>query len=130
MDKRVHTFMSAFMSDFMSTFMSNAMHTGRQPTISIAVTGRHGGRTSIAVRQDEYDEMLHLARGSSADCKARVTEVCREAAETLLKSGYAGAWSPAVRRRALAILRGSYVPDRAARHDRAHATKSSEEWTC
>lgn len=123
MDKRVRTFMSAVMSALMSTFRSNAMHTGRQPTISIAVTARHGGRTSIAVRQDEYDEMLHLARGSSADCKARVTEACREAAATLIKSGHAGAWSPAVRRRALAILRGSYVPDRAARQDGAHPAR-------
>jgi hypothetical protein len=101
------------------------MHTGRQPTISIAVTGRHGGRTSVAVRQDEYQEMLRLARGSSSDCEARVTEVCRDAAEALIKSRYVGAWSPAVRRRALAILRGSYVPGRAARHDRVHAAGSS-----
>lgn len=107
------------------TIMTTDLHTRRAPAMHISVPTMDGGRTTIALREDEYRSMLKLARGSSTDCYARVTEACRDAAEALIKSGYEGAWSEAVRRRALAILRGSYVPDRAARYDRAHAARTS-----
>ena len=107
------------------TIMTTDLHTRRAPAMHISVPTRDGGRTTIALREDEYHSMLKLARGSSTDCDARVTEACRDAAAARSKSGYEGAWSEAVRRRALAILRGSYLPDRAARYDRAHAARSS-----
>ena len=107
------------------TIMTTDLHTRRAPAMHISVPTRDGGRTTIALREDEYHSMLKLARGSSTDCDARVTEACRDAAAALIKSGYECVWSEAVRRRALAILRGSYLPDRAARYDRAHAARSS-----
>jgi hypothetical protein len=82
----------------------------------IRVLGPSGQRTAISIPVADHNNMLRLARGSSEDPVARVAEVCRDAADKLRRMGYTGCWSSAVRRRALATLRGSYIPARAAAH--------------
>lgn len=82
----------------------------------IRVLGPCGQPTAISIPVADHDTMLRLARGSSDDPIARVSEVCRDAAYKLRRMGYTGCWSAAVRRRALAMLRGSYIPARAAAH--------------
>ena len=82
----------------------------------VRVCGAHGQPTAISIPVAEYNSMLRLARGSADDAVARVSEVCRDAADRLRRKGHTGSWSTAVRRRALAMLRGSYMPSRADMH--------------
>lgn len=82
----------------------------------VRVCGPHGQPTAISIPVAEYTSMLRLARGSGDDAVARVSEVCRDAADRLRRKGHTGNWSTAVRRRALAMLRGSYMPSRADMH--------------
>ncbi len=90
----------------------------REPNsfVWIRVLGPSGQRTAISIPVADHNTMLRLARGSSDDPVARVSEVCRDAADKLRSMGYTGCWSVAVRRRALAMLRGSYMPVRAEMH--------------
>ena len=86
----------------------------------VRVLGPSGQPTAISIPAADYNAMLRLARGSSDDPVARVSEACRDAADKLRRNGCASNWSAAVRRRALAMLRGSYIPMHAAmRKDRA-----------
>ena len=86
----------------------------------VRVFGPGGQPTAISIPVADYNAMLRLARGSSDDPVARVSEVCRDAADRLRRKGCTSNWSAAVRRRALAMLRGSYIPMRAEMHkDRA-----------
>jgi hypothetical protein len=82
----------------------------------VRVCGLNGQPTAINIPVAEYDSMLRLARGSGDDAVARVSEACRDAADRLRRKGHTGSWSTAVRRRALSMLRGSYMPSRAAMH--------------
>ena len=86
----------------------------------VRVLGPGGQPTAISIPAADYNAMLRLALGSSDDPVARVSEVCRDAANKLRRKGCTSNWSAAVRRRALAVLRGSYIPMRAEMHkDRA-----------
>ena len=82
----------------------------------VRVCGPRGQLTAISIPVAEYNSMLRLARGSGDDAVARVSEACRDAADRLRRKGHTGSWSSAVRRRAMAVLRGAYMPSRAGMH--------------
>jgi hypothetical protein len=91
-------------------------HTNPASFVWVHVCGPRGQLTAISIPVAEYNLMLRLARGSGDDAVARVSEVCRDSADRLRRTGHTGSWSSAVRRRATAVLRGAYMPSRAEMH--------------
>jgi hypothetical protein len=91
----------------------------RYAFVYVGVINGRGDPSTVCVAVADYDQMLHLARGSSPRPDERVRDVLRKAARTLYEDGYRGRWSPRVRERAVAMLRGSFVPAFADEYDRA-----------
>ena len=87
--------------------------------VRIGVTNAAGRYSTISIPPKMHERLLQLARGSSKNPAARVTAMCREAADELRHARYSGKLSTAVRRKALRKLCGHYMKSVADSYEKA-----------
>jgi hypothetical protein len=87
--------------------------------VRICVKNAVGQYSTISIPPKKHQHLLQLARGSSSTPAARVTAVCREAANELHAAKYSGKLSLAVHEKALRKLRGSFIQSVADSYDKA-----------